>query len=127
MAHFKLNEGDDSFLATPQGGVLMFSGVSGTETWIERDKDVTVRLVLQSVAIATADGATLEACIDVAGAIAKGEDGPSPADTHLQATQSVQVVVKAGERLSFKAYPTSTNARVLKTTVYTPPTLSNLV
>ena len=33
--------------------------------------------------------------------------------------QSVQVVVKQGERLNFKAYPTATGAKVLRTVVYT--------
>jgi hypothetical protein len=119
MAHVKLNEADDDFLSISQGGVLVSSGISGTETFIERDRDTTVRIVLQTVAVATLDGAVLEACIEVGGANARGEDGPSPADSHLQASQSVQVVVKAGERISFKAYPKSANARVLRTVVYT--------
>jgi hypothetical protein len=119
MAHFKLNEADETFLGTPQGAVMISSGVSGTDTWIERDKDSTVRIVLQTVAYAMADAATLQACIDIADASARGEDGPAPAETHLQAMQSVQVVVKAGERLAFKAYPNCANAKVLKTVVYT--------
>jgi len=119
MAHFKLNETDDQFLGLPQGAVMLASGVSGTETFIERDKDVTVRIVLQTVAYATADGATLQACIEIDGAAAKSEDGPAATETHLHAMQSVQVVVKAGDRLSFKAYPTAASAKVLKTVVYT--------
>ena len=51
--------------------------------------------------------------------MAKGEDGPAAADAHLQTSQSVQVVVKPGERLSFKAYPQAVNARILRTLVYT--------
>ncbi len=119
MAHYKLNEADDDFLALPQGAVRVFSGVSGTETFIERDRDATVRIVLQSVAAATADGARLEAYIEIGGGVAKGEDGPAAADAHLQTSQSVQVVVKPGERLSFKAYPQAVNARILRTLVYT--------
>ena len=117
MAHFKLTDADDHFLPVPQDAVLIFAGASGTETWIERTEDVTVRLVVKSVAMATADGATLEVRIEVGDGVAKGEDGPSPMDTQLRASQSVQVVVKAGQRLAFKAYPTAVNAKVLRTVV----------
>ncbi len=113
MAHFKLNDLDDQFLDLPQGAILVAAGTSGAESWLERDKDATVRLV-----IATADAAGLEAVIEVAGADARGEDGPAPADTHLQALQSVQLVVRPGERISFKAYPKARNARVVRTLVY---------
>ncbi len=118
MAHFKLNETDDTFLEVPQGALLVSSGTNGTESWLERDKDVTVRIVISTVAIATSDGATLTARIDVNGASASAEDGPASADTHLQAVQSVQVVVKAGERVSFKAGPQATGAKLMKTVVY---------
>ncbi len=119
MAHFKLNEADEHFLEAPQGAVLIAQGVSGTETFIERDKDTTVRIVLQTAAYATADAATLQACIEIDGGAAKGEDGPVTSDQHLHAMQSVQVVVKAGQRVNFKAFPQATNAKVLKTVVYT--------
>jgi hypothetical protein len=118
MTHFKLNDVDEHFLQVPQDAMLIFDGASGTETWIERDSDATVRLAIHSVAVATADAATLQVCIEVAGASAKGEDGPAPADFQLRAGQSVQMVVKAGERLNFKAYPTATNAQVLRTVVW---------
>jgi hypothetical protein len=119
MANFKLHDDDTSFLDVPQGAVMVSSGVSGTETWIERSQDATVRIVMQTVAVATSDDAKLEACIDINGGAAKGEDGPMPAESHLKAMQSVQVVVKQGERLNFKAYPQATNAKVLRTVVYT--------
>ena len=119
MAHMKLNEADEDFLGVPQSAVMIASGVSGTETFIERDKDATVRIVLQTVAFAHADGARLKTCIEVGDAQAFSEDGPAPTDHHLQSVQSIQVVVKAGERLSFKAYPIATSATVLKTVVYT--------
>lgn len=119
MAHVKLHEDDEAFLAVPQNGVMLSSGMSGAETWIERDKDVTVRIVLQIVAIATSDGARLEAHIEIGDGAAKSEDGPVPVDTRLKAMQSVQTVVRQGERLSFKAYPQPTNAKVLRTVVYT--------
>ena len=119
MAHFKLQEDDHAFLNVPDGAVMVAAGVSGAETWIERDKDVTVRIVLQSVAVATGDDARLEAVIDIGEGSARGEDGPAAADSHLQAMQSVQVVVKQGERLSFKAYPRAINAKVMRTVVYT--------
>ena len=119
MAHFKLNEDDDSFLSIPQGGLLVASGTDGAETWIERTKDTTVRVVVSTVAVATADGATLEAVIEVAGARAHGTSGPAAAETHLQSIQSVQLVIRPDQRVTFKAYPNPTNARLLKTVVYT--------
>ncbi len=119
MATPKLNEQDDQFLETPQGAAMISSGANGTESWLERDKDVTVRLVISTVAVATSDGASLEAIIEIEGAAAKAQDGPSPHDTHLQAVQSVQIVVKEGQRVSFRAYPQATSAKVLKTVVYT--------
>lgn len=117
MAHPKLTDDDERFVQVPSDAVLMFAGASGTDTWIERERDVTVRLIAKSVAFATGDGATLEMCIDVKGGSARGQDGPAPADHHLRASQSVQVVVKAGERLAFKAYPKVSNAAVLRTVV----------
>jgi hypothetical protein len=117
MAHPKLTDDDERFVQVPADGVLMFAGASGTDTWIEREPDVTVRLIAKSVAFATGDGATLEMCIDVKDGCARGQDGPAPADHHLRASQSVQVVVKAGERLAFKAYPKASNATVLRTVV----------
>jgi hypothetical protein len=119
MAHFKLNETDDAFLEAPQGALLVSSGTNGTESWIERDKDMTVRVVVATVAIATSDGATLTAVIDVNGALARAEDGPVSADTHLQAVQSVQIVLKPGERVTFKAGPQAAGAKLMKTVVYT--------
>ncbi len=118
MAHFKLNELDEQFLELPQGAVLIGAGSTGAQSWLERDKDTTVRLVVATVAVATADAAALEAVIDVAGAEARSEDGPAPADTHLQALQSVHLVVRPGERINFKAYPNARSARVLRTMVY---------
>jgi hypothetical protein len=119
MAHFKLNETDDAFLEAPQGALLVSSGTNGTESWLERDKDMTVRVVVATVAIATSDGATLAAVIDVNGASARAEDGPASADTHLQAVQSVQIVLKPGERVTFKAGPQAAGAKLMKTVVYT--------
>ena len=117
MAHPKLTDDDERFVQVPTDAVLMFAGASGTDTWIERERDVTVRLIAKSVAFATADGATLEMCIDLKDGSARGQDGPAPADHHLRASQSVQVVVRAGERLAFKAYPKASNAMVLRTVV----------
>ena len=59
--------------------------------------------------------------IEVDGATARAQDGPRGSDDHqhLQATVSIQAVVKEGERLSFKAYPQAQVAGVLRTSVYT--------
>ncbi len=117
--HFKLTEEDDGFLNLPQGAVLVASGTDGAHSWLERDRDTTVRIVVASVGIATADGASLEAVIEVDGATASGHAGPVQADTHLQALQSVQVVLKPDQRLVFKAFPNAASVRVMKTVVYT--------
>ncbi len=119
MVHFKLHEADEKFLAVPQAGTLVFSGASGTQTWIEREKDTVVRITVQSVAMATAQDGELEVCIKIGEDLAKGQDGPSPAETQLRASQSVQVLAKAGERVSFSAYPAATHARILRTVVWT--------
>jgi hypothetical protein len=117
-AHFKLTEEDDGFLAAPQGASLLFSGASGTETWIERSEDAVVRIGIQSVAVATGAGGTLGVCIEVGDHAAKGQDGPAPIEYRLSASQSVQVLVKGGERVAFKAYPTADNAQILRTVVW---------
>jgi hypothetical protein len=118
MAHSKLNDADEQFLSVPLYGTILFSGASGTNTWIERDRDVVVRLTVKSVALATTDGATLEVCLELGPDSAKGQDGPAPAETQLRASQSVQILVKAGQRLAFKAYPSATNAQILRTVVW---------
>ena len=79
---------------------------------------MTVRLVMQSVGVALTDGGILEACIEIDGVAAHGEDGPAPADTRLHAAQSVRVVVRPGERLKFRAFPRSAAARVIRTVVW---------
>jgi hypothetical protein len=119
MPHFKLTEDDDGFLNLPQGAVLVASGTDGAHTFLERARDTTVRIVVATVGVSTADGAALEAVIEVGDARASGHAGPVQADTHLQALQSVQVVLKPDQRLNFKAYPNASNVRVLKTVVYT--------
>jgi hypothetical protein len=119
MAHFKLNDVDEKFLHTPQDATLVFAGASGTATFIERDRDTVVRISIKSIAVATTDGGTLEVCIDIDGQSASGQDGPAEIETQLRASQGVQVLVKAGKRLAFKAYPKASNAQVLRTIVWT--------
>jgi hypothetical protein len=118
MARYKLNDADEDFLKTPTGAALISAGSSGTETWIERDRDMVVHIAIKSVAVAIADGGTLQVCIDMGDDVAKGRDGPLPLESQLHASQSVQVLVRAGERLAFKAYPVADNAEVLKTIVW---------
>ena len=121
MAHDKLNESDEGFIDLPSGAVQVSAGVNGTESFLERDTTATVRLVISTVAVAAAGGSTLDAVIEVDGETARAQDGPINSDhhQHLQAVQSVQVVVKEGERVRFKAYPQAQGARVLRTVVYT--------
>lgn len=117
-AHFKITDEDKGFLATPAGAAVLFAGSSGTQTWIERAEDSVVRLGVQSVGVATGDGGSLSVAIEVGGEVAKGEDGPAPMENRLSASQSVQVLVKSGERVAFKAYPSGQNAQVLRTVVW---------
>ena len=121
MAQDKLNESDEGFIDLPQGAVQVSAGVNGTESFLERDKTATVRIVISTVAVAAAGGSTLDAVIEVDGEVARAQDGPINTDhhQHLQAVQSVQIVVKEGERVKFKAYPQAQGARVLRTSVYT--------
>jgi hypothetical protein len=118
MAHFILDEDDEKFLNPPQGATLIFAGTSGTESWIEREMDTVVRISMKSVAVATSDTGALQACIEIGGASAKGQDGPSPIESQLRVSQSVQVLVRAGERLAFKAYPNASDAQLLRTIVW---------
>ena len=119
MAHFKLNDVDEKFLHTPQDATLIFAGASGTETFIERERDTVVRISIKSVAVATADGGALEVVLELDGQTASGQDGPAPIESQLRASQGVQVLVKAGQRLAFKAYPKTNSAHVLRTIVWT--------
>jgi hypothetical protein len=119
MASIKLTEEDDTFLNLPQGALVVASGSDGAETWIERCKETTVRVVVASVAVATGDGASLEAAIEVEGDRAHGSTGPAPMDTHLQTIQSVQLTVSPEQKVRFRAYASPVNARLLKTVVYT--------
>jgi hypothetical protein len=119
MAHYKISDVDEKFLHTPQDATLFFAGASGTATFIERDRDTVVRISIKSVAVATADGGSLEVCIDIDGQSASGQDGPAELEAQLRASQGVQVLVKAGQRLAFKAYPKASNAHVLRTIVWT--------
>jgi len=117
-AHFKLTEEDSGFLATPKDASILFAGSSGTQTWIERAQDGVVRIGIQSVGVATGDGGSLAVSIEVGDQTAKGEDGPAPIEYHLNASQSVQLLVKAGERVAFKAYPSGQGAQILRTVVW---------
>jgi hypothetical protein len=85
MAHFKLNEDDDRFLQVPQDATLIFAGLGGTETWIERAEDQVVRIGVKSVGVATAGDAALEVCVEIGSDVAKGQDGPAAAETQLRA------------------------------------------
>ena len=69
--------------------------------------------------MAIAQDGALEVCIKIGEDSAKGRDGPAPVETQLRASQSVQVLAKAGERVAFSAYPVATSAQVLRTVVWT--------
>jgi hypothetical protein len=78
MAHHKLNEDDDNFLQVPQDATLIFAGLGGTETWIERAEDSVVRIGVKSVGVATSGGGALEVCVAIGGDTAKGQDRSTP-------------------------------------------------
>jgi uncharacterized protein (TIGR02284 family) len=117
-AHFKLSEQDTQFLEVPKGAEIIFSGSSGTQTWIERAQETVVRIGIQAVGVAIGEGASLAVCIEVGDQSALGEDGPAQIETHFNASQSVQLVVKPGDRVAFKAYPKGENVQVLRTIVW---------
>jgi hypothetical protein len=118
MAHPKMSDEDEGFLRAPAHAKMLFAGVGGTETWIERDRDTVVHILIRSVATSAADNATLEACIAIGDGVAKGRDGPWTLGQPLRAAQAVEVIAKAGERLAFKAYPVAENAQVMRTAVW---------
>jgi uncharacterized protein (TIGR02284 family) len=117
-AHFKLSEDDGKFLGVPKDASVLFAGSSGTQTWIERAHEGVVRIGIQAVGVATDDGGSLAVSIEVGDQSAKGEDGPAAIETHLNASQAVQLLVKPGDRVAFKAYPTGQGAQVLRTVVW---------
>ncbi|MBV9508718.1 MAG: hypothetical protein JO303_00370 [Caulobacteraceae bacterium] len=118
MNHHKLSDADERFLQPPADAALIFAGASGTESWIERETDTVVQIGVKSAAVALDDEATLQVAVVIGQDAARGQDGPAPADSQLRASQSVQVLVKAGQRLALKAFPTASNAQVLRTVVW---------
>jgi len=115
---FKLTDDDARFLEVPAGAAVLSAGASGTESWIERPDDCVVRIGIQAVAVATAAGGALAVTIEVGDAASTSRDGPAPIEAHLAATQSVEVLVKAGAGIRFKATATAENAQVLRTVVW---------
>lgn len=116
--HFKINEDDEHFLQVPADSSLIFAGLGDTETWIERAADCVVRLTVKSVAVATGPQGFIEVCLVVGADRAHGRDGPATEGAQLRASQSAQVLVKAGERLSFRAETHGENAHLLRTVVF---------
>ena len=117
-AGFKLSDDDTHFLAAPAGAAVLSTGVSGTESRIERAHDTVVRIGIQAVAVATSQGGSLAVTIEAGGSASKGRDGPAAIEQRLTAGQSVDVLVKAGDALAFKAYATPDNAQLLRTVVW---------
>jgi len=117
-AHFKLTDDDTKWLQPPAGAALLFSGSSGTETWLERTEDTVVRVGIQSVAVATLANGSLRVSVSIGDGVAQGGDGPVPIEARLSASQAVQTVVPAGQRILLKAFPTVENAHVLRTVVW---------
>jgi uncharacterized protein (TIGR02284 family) len=115
---FKLSDDDNHFLEAPAGSAVLASGASGTESRIERAQDSVVRIGIQAVAVATSQGGSLAVTIEAGDSASKGRDGPSAIEQHLTAGQSVDVLVKAGAALAFKAYATPDNAQLLRTVVW---------
>jgi hypothetical protein len=77
-----------------------------------------VRLGVKSVGVATGPGGTIEVALHIGEDVARGKDGPAPEHTQLRASQSVQVLVRAGQRLSFRAETHAENAHPLRTVVW---------
>lgn len=115
---FKLSDDDNHFLEPPAGSAVLATGASGTESRIERSQDTVVRIGIQAVAVATSQGGSLAVTIEAGDSVSKGSDGPSAIERRLSAGQSVEVLVKAGAALAFKAYATPDNAQLLRTVVW---------
>ena len=116
---FKLTDDDNRFLEAPRGAAVLSTGSSGTESSITRSEDTVVRIGIQSVAVATSQGGSLSVSIEAGDRSSKGRDGPAPMEQRLAATQSVEVLVKAGAALPFKACATPEDAQLLRTVVWT--------
>lgn len=116
--HFKLNDDDNRFLDVPAGAAVLSTGSGGTESAIERAEDTVVRIGIQSVAVATSQGGSLSVTIEAGDSSPSGRDGPAPMEHHLAAGQSLDVLVKAGAALPFKACATPQDAQLLRTVVW---------
>jgi uncharacterized protein (TIGR02284 family) len=116
--HFKLNDDDNRFLEVPKGASVLSTGSAGTEGSLERAEDTVVRIGIQSVGVAISQGGSLSVTIEAGDSSSKGRDGPAPMEQHLAAGQSVEVLVKAGAALPFKACATPENAQLLRTVVW---------
>jgi uncharacterized protein (TIGR02284 family) len=116
--HFKLNDNDDHFLDVPNGSAVLSTGTRGTESSIARSEDTVVRIGIRSVAVATSQGGSLSVTIEAGDSSSKGRDGPAPMEHHLAASQSLEVLVKAGTALPFKAYAAPEDAQLLRTVVW---------
>jgi uncharacterized protein (TIGR02284 family) len=116
--HFKLSDDDTSFLQVPAGAAVLSTGTGGTESSIERAEDTVMRIGIRSVAVATSQGGSLSVTIEAGDASSSGRDGPAPMERHLGVSQSVDVLVKAGAPLSFKASAIPEDAQLLRTVVW---------
>lgn len=117
-ARFKLNDDDNRFLEPPSGSAVLSAGAGETNSSIVRAKDTIVRIGIQSVAVATSQGGSLSVTIEVGDSSSNGRDGPAPMEHHLAASQSLEVLVKAGAPLAFKACASPEDAQLLRTVVW---------
>jgi uncharacterized protein (TIGR02284 family) len=115
---FELNDADNRFLAVPAGAAVLSAGSSGTEGRIQRSEETVVRIGIQSVAVATSQGGRLSLSIEAGGNASSGHDGPGQIEQHLTASGSLEVLVKAGDALAFKAWATPEDAQLLRTVVW---------
>jgi uncharacterized protein (TIGR02284 family) len=115
---FQLSDDDNRLLEAPAGAAVLFAGADGTESRIARSADTVVRIGIQAVAVATSEGGSLSVAIEAGDSSSKGRDGPAPIERRLAANQSVEVLVKAGVALPFKAHATAQDAQLLRTVVW---------
>jgi uncharacterized protein (TIGR02284 family) len=114
----ELTEEDNKFLEPPEGSTVLAAGSGGMEGRIERATDTVVRIGVQSVAVATAQGGGLSISIEAGGAKAEGRDGPAPMERRLSASGSLEVLVKSGVAITYRAQATPTDAQLLRTIVW---------
>jgi uncharacterized protein (TIGR02284 family) len=115
---FQLSDADAGFLEVPAGAAVLSTGADGADGRLERTQDTVVRLGVQAVAVATSPGGSLSVTIEAGAGMSNGRDGPGPIEHRLSAGVTLEVLVRAGAAVPFKAVATPQDAQLLRTVVW---------